>query len=208
MRFSDESHDDYDDVDRIYVIRKSDMRACSSCIQHTVFELEEERDRKRKHFWAAVDYNFKSPLVFYDVSDNKNDKMSLQVYRDSILESVVKSWIEHARVNKYSFTLEENDDSKHDTRKSNICRTWKRENDLNYYFNCSDSSDLVSIENCWQELKSWAKRTPHWDDETTESLLAEGWDEHVSQRFINKHMRSMPQRLRDVIELEGQMTGY
>ncbi len=52
------------------------------------------------------------------------------------------------------------------------------------------------------------KSVPHWDDETTENLLVEGWDDHVSQEFINERCRSMPQRLRDVIKAEGQMTGF
>ena len=159
---------------RVYVIRKPGTRTCSSCIQHVAPESKEERDLKRKHVWAAVGYNFKSDLVFYEVPGNSNGKMSLQVYRDCILESIVKPWILEARLNKTQFTLEEDGDSGHGTGKSNICRTWKKNNLLDCYFNVSGSPDLAPIENCWQGPKQWSRTVPHWDDETTEHLLVEG----------------------------------
>lgn len=33
---------------------------------------------------------------------------------------------------------------------------------------------------------------PHWNDETTKDLLVEGWEQHVSQPFINERCQSMP----------------
>ena len=100
------------------------MRACPSCIQQVLSEpSKEKRNAKQKHFWAAVGYDFKSDLTFYDVPGNKNDKMSQQVYIDSILNPVVKSWLEEAKRNDYEFTLEEDEDSEHDPDKSNIVRT-------------------------------------------------------------------------------------
>ena len=87
-------------------------------------------------------------------------------------------------------------------------RKWKRKNILNNYFNCLGSSDLISIENCWQGSKQWLKTVSHWDDETTEHLSTEGWKEYVPQRFINERSRNMSQHLKDVIALEGQLTGY
>ena len=208
VRSSDESHAGFASEGKVYVTRKSGTRACASCIQHVASESKEERNAKRKHFWAAVGYNFKSDLVFYEVSGNKNGKLTHQVYIDKILESVIKPWLADVKINKYQFTFEEDGDSGHGIGKSNIVRTWKQNNGLDYYFNCPGSSDLASIENCWQGPKAWMKRVPHWDNETTESLLVEGWEDHVSQKFINNHMRSMPRRLQDVIDLEDQMTGW
>jgi hypothetical protein len=48
---------------------------------------------------------------------------------------------------------------------------------------------------------------PHWDDATTKELILEGW-ELVSQGFINKKVLTMPQRLREVDERDGQMVGH
>jgi len=66
-------------------------RYCPDCVVEK--RAPEEKDIKRLHAWAAVGYNFKSPLVWYDVPGNTNGKMSLKVYRDSILEPVVGKWL-------------------------------------------------------------------------------------------------------------------
>jgi hypothetical protein len=45
----------------------------------------------------VVGYNFKSELTFYNTPGNQNGKLSLKVYRDSILEPVVKPWLKRTR---------------------------------------------------------------------------------------------------------------
>ena len=50
-------------------------------------------------------------------------------------------------------------------------------------------------------------KIPHWDDSTTKDLVVEGWDS-ISMDFINEKCSNMPRRLKDVIDLEGKMTGH
>jgi hypothetical protein len=97
-----------------------------------------------------VRHDFKSAMHLYDVSDNKNDKMSQQIYLKSILKLIVKPWLDRGD----DFVLKEDDDSGHDTSKSNIVRSWKEENNLKCFFNCVSSSDLSPIENCWLSPKN------------------------------------------------------
>ena len=61
--------------------------------------------------WAAVGFNFKSDIIFYDVPGNRDGKMTHQVYIDSILEPVVKPWPDRDD----DFVLEEDGDSGHST---------------------------------------------------------------------------------------------
>ncbi len=77
-----------------------------------------KKDRKRKHCWAAVGYNFKLDIIFYDVPGNKNGKLTHQVQIDSILEPVVKPWITAGE----DFVLEEDGDSDHGPSKKNPVR--------------------------------------------------------------------------------------
>ena len=69
------------------------------------------------------------------------------------------------------------------------------------------SSDLAPIENCWQSMKQHVRKYSHWDDDSLEKLIREGW-RRVSQEFINEKVRSMPKRLEEVIRVEGAMIGY
>lgn len=201
VRFSDEVHFGWGPQGRLLIVRKPGQRYCSDCIQHQ--DSPSPKDEKRFHCWAAVGYNFKSPLVFYDIPGNSNGKMTLKGYIEHILEPVVKPWL----IDGQDFVLEEDGDSGYGTGAKNIVRTWKEEHSLRSYFNAPASPDLSPIENCWLPPKQHMKKYPHWDDVTTKELINEGWD-LVTQDFINEKVLSMPARLQQVIDLEGKMTGF
>jgi hypothetical protein len=70
-------------------------------------------------------------------------------------------------VQNENFILEENNDSgQGGGSKINIVAKWKKDNNLNH-FNCSNSSDLAPIENCWQGIEQHLKKFPHWDESET-----------------------------------------
>lgn len=66
---------------------------------------------------------------------------------------------------------------------------------------------MASIANCWQPVKQTLCKFPRWDDATIKKLIYDGWT-HVTQKFINEKVASMPERLQAVKGGEGQMTGY
>ena len=142
--------------------------------------------------------------MLYKVLLNTNRKMTLEVYRDKILEPVIKEQLQK----KLDFVLEEDRDSEHNTRKQNIVRIQKEKNGLEYYQNCLYSPDLAPIENVWGIEKAYIRKFTHWSKEETEELALEAWNEGVSQKKINSLIDSMPQRLQAVIDMEGRMTGY
>lgn len=204
VRFSDETHFSWGPQGKVYVLRRPWERFCSSCI----VEKREppEKGYKRLHAWAAISYDFKSPLVWYDVPGNSNGKMSLQVYRDQILEPVVGQWLRDG----YSFVLEEDNDSGHGTGKANIVRTWKRQNALTSYFNCAQSPDLAPIERAWAWPKKEVTTQSVWDDEALQTLAQEGWDK-LKQSTINGWIDKIPEilkQLADDDELAGKMSGF
>ena len=186
----------------LQIIRKPGQRTCEDCIQEQRQPEEKDKKQKRYHCWTAVGWNFKSQLIFYEVPSNSNGKMSQRVYIDSILEPVVKSWMEG-----HEFVLEEDGDSGHGSGKDNIVRRWKGANGLRYYFNCPHSPDLSPIENCWQVPKQTVGRQPHWDDDTTIAAIKEGWAK-LSQAKINQRIDSMPKRIDDVLDMQGKLTGW
>jgi hypothetical protein len=129
--------------------------------------------------------------------------MSMQVYKDHILEPVVGGWLREGQ----SFVLEEDNDSGYGTSKANIVRDWKQQNGLDHFFNCAQSPDFTPIEKAWQGLKMYVKRRPCWDDGLVKELAEEGWTA-VKQETINKWVDSIPQIFKDCLELEGGMTGH
>lgn len=120
-----------------------------------------------------------------------NGKISQRVYIDSILEAVVKPWLEAGQ----DFVLEED-----------IVRHWKAKHGLKYYFNCPHFPDLFTYiqKICWQFPKQTVDRKAHWDDEKTIAAIKEGWAK-LTQEKINDWVLSMPKRLGD---RKGKMTGW
>lgn len=157
VRFSDEVHWDLGSQGSIYITRKPGERYCKDCIQIRDERTENEKEMKKVHAWAAVGFNFKPNLTFYDISSNNNGKMAQQAYISQILEPVVKPWLEAG----HRFVLEEDGDSGHGPGKQNVVRTWKEKHKLQYYFNCYASPDLSPIENAWQPPKQYVKKFPH-----------------------------------------------
>ena len=159
IQFSDLVHPGYGPSQTTYVIRKPGQRYCPGCICHN--PPGEDKSTKREHAWAAVGWNFKSDLIFYEAK-SPNGKMSHEVYVNQILEPV-KPWFECGD----DFVLEEDGGSGHGgnqhawkgadapppkTKRSvaeNPVQCWKRENGLKFYFNCHSPSDFSPIENCW-----------------------------------------------------------
>jgi hypothetical protein len=122
-------------------------------------------------------YNFKSPLIRYNIPSNKNGKMTAQAYVDKIPKPVVKPWIQ----NDLPFVLEEDRDSSHGVGKGNttttkMVKTWKENNGLQSYFNCSGSPDFAPIKNVWQPCKQYVCKYPHWDKRYIMQLAEEGWE--------------------------------
>ena len=114
IRFSDESHFGYGPEGQDYIKRKRGTRYNIKNILEK--QQPAAKDQRRLYAWAAIGFNFKSNLHFYDVPSNTNGKLTLQVYRDCILEPVVKSWLQVG----YDFILEEDNDSGHGTGQNNI----------------------------------------------------------------------------------------
>lgn len=93
--------------------------------------------------------------------------MSRDVYREEILERVVKPWLAES-----DFVLEEDGDSGHGWEsKNNVVTAWKELNQLECYKNCVRSPDLSPIENCWLPPKQYYKKWPRWDDFSTRELI-------------------------------------
>jgi hypothetical protein len=212
VRFSDEVHFGWgpEGVKRIIRKRGKGNRYKPECIQRIEGKdgTKEERNAKRIHFWGAIGYNFKSPLIEYTISTNNNGKMSQIGYRDQILKPEVAKWCKES----IKWCLEEDGDSGHGGKSvKNLVIDWKKDNQMSqeqgalhsWYFNCPQLPDLAIVEECWSHLKQYVKKRPHWDDQLVREMVQEAWAK-IPQRWINKLIESMPQLLEDCIASGGQ----
>lgn len=200
--FSDEKHYSYGDEDQALILRKPSTRNYPENLQER--KEPAEKDLKRLHCWAAIGFNFKSPLIWYSVPSNSNGKMSQAVYIKAILKGYIKKELLDKGV---QFILEEDGDSGHGPGQKNPARTWKEEHGLRHFFNCPQSPDLSPIENAWLVVNEEIKKRPHWSEDELQELAEEGW-RNLSQETINGWIESMPTRLKHVIKLNGKRTAF
>ena len=196
VRFLDEVHLGYGLSGRIYVTRCSSEVTCPDYMQ-----LENESkpvDEKKVHAWVAVGYGYKSLLYFYDAG-NSNGAMTIETYLP-LLKEEVGTWLKH-------WVLEEDGAKGHGRGKNSPITKWKDANGISYYFNHPYSPDLALIENCWIAPKSYLRKSGYYIDEMVKEIALEGWDA-LKEKKINAWCDSMPQRLRDVIAMKGQLTGW
>ncbi|KAI1190099.1 hypothetical protein F5B17DRAFT_131464 [Nemania serpens] len=197
IRYSDEIHFKFGPEGKVLLVRQPGERYNTCC---THYRQRPNEDRQIcLSAWAAIGWNFKSQLIWYSVDNNNNNNnraITLQAYRDQILETVVKKWIDEG----HDFILEENGTSGHGGNSdSNIVRQWKQENGLNYFFNCPGASDLAPIENAWRAPRGQVRRQAIWDEDALRTAAEEGWAK-LSQETINKWIDEVPGRLLDVIK--------
>ncbi|KAI1292546.1 hypothetical protein F5Y03DRAFT_375618 [Xylaria venustula] len=204
IRYSGEIHFKFGPEGKVSTIRQQSERYCMPCIQYRQRPTENEDRQICLSAWAAIGWNFKSRLVWYTVDDSSNGAITLQAYRDQILEPVVKQWIDEGQ----DFILEEDGASGHGGNSTNnIVRQWKEKNGLKYFFNCPGALELAPIENAWRAPKGQMRRHAIWDEKALRTTAEEGWAK-LSQETINKWVEKVPERLLDIINAQGQDTGF
>ena len=150
VRFSDEFHAGFGPEGQLKIIRRrgNAMRGRFDNIQH-VCKPKNQQAIGKVHDWAAVGWNFKTPIIWYTIN-NSNGALSHKMYIEQILEVEVIKWINRGD----DFVLEEDGASGHGggpkARKNNPVAVWKKKHHVSSYFNCHDSPDLAIIKTCWQ----------------------------------------------------------
>lgn len=214
VRFSDEVHFGRGPQGKIHIIRKLGTRTCGDCLQHNrAPPTELDKKEKKYHAWAMIGWNYKSPLVWYEVPSNENGKMTQEVYTTQILPHVINAMQLPAcgdpqqgtdRVDGSELVLEEDGDTGHTGSKA---ARFKRDHHINSYINAPHSPDLSPIENAWRKPKGALRAVSHFTEGAVKIEVEQAWME-LDQGSINRWVMELPERLKEVIKLEGRMTGY
>ena len=117
-----------------------------------------------------------------------------------ILKEEVSQWPSSA-------VLEEDGAAGHGRNKNSPVSKWKKDHHVKYYFNYLYSPDLAPIENAWIAPKSYLRKQAHWTEEMVQEVACDGWYA-ITEKKRRYWCDTMPQRLRDVIRLKGQMTAW
>jgi transposase len=100
--------------------------------------------------------------------------------------------------------FQDDNDSKH---RSELTTLWKNEYEITSIDWPSNSPDLNPIENVWSILKNKVSKVKVNTKEEFIKCIENKWNE-ISQETINNIIDSMPKRIKEVINNEGDSINY
>ena len=186
--FTDEIHFARNNRSVDYVIRAPGQRFCSDCIQ-----IRRQKTKTEYSVWAAVGWNFKSPLIFYGKTGIQGGFTGEDYLRDCLKGFIEPTFAQAC--NKHRILQEDNDGAHGTKTNNNPNAIWKQE----HYINClkwpPQSPDLSPIENVWRILKSRVRARNAHNKVELRSIILEEWD-RITQDEINALIESMPTRIK------------
>jgi transposase len=198
--FTDECHLSRNNRSVDYVIRARGQQFCSDCIQ-----VQQKQTNVEFSVWAAVGWNFKSPLIFYNKS-GLNGGFTGEDYQRDILEGYIKK--EFSKIHRKHYIIQEDNDGAHGTKtKNNPNAKWKQNSGIRFLLWPPQSPDLSPIENVWRILKSRVQARNATSKDELRQFILEEWDK-ISQEEINTLILQMPDRLISCRQRKGFSTPY
>jgi hypothetical protein len=185
--FTDEIHFARNNRSVDYVIRGPSQRFCSDCIQ-----VRRQTTKVEYSVWAAVGWNFKSPLIFYNKSGIRGGFTG-----EDYLQDCLKGFIgpTFAQGHNRHRILQEDNDGAHGTKtRNNPNAIWKQEHNLECLKWPPQSPDLSPIENVWRILKSRVRARNARNRDELRSFILEEWD-NITQEEINTLILTVPDRI-------------
>ncbi|KAF2403248.1 hypothetical protein EJ06DRAFT_506611 [Trichodelitschia bisporula] len=197
--FSDEVHFALGPQRKLRIIPRPGERECADCTQDF---SELKKGEKRLHAWVIIGIDFKH-MVFYDAPRNSNGKMTQKVYMQHFLP-VAEEAIQKLRSERgYNYVLEEDGDASHVGHAST---KWKETHGLQTYSNPLKSPDLAPIEHCFQPMRHYFSSRPQSNHDMCKTTIWEAF-QSVNFALINRWIESMPARLQEVVDRQGNITG-
>ncbi len=186
------------------VIRTNKERYCSYTCQNRY-----RSGRTSFAIWAAVGWDFKSPLVFLD-GHGARGGCTKKDYIEQVLEPVVAE-ISEVTLEHYGYPLlyQEDGNRIHGLKGAQNLAELKEELGIRAMNEWPASSpDFNPIEQVWRSLKQrLAQRGPWLRIEDLKTALREEYDK-LPQEEIRRYIRSMPARLKEGKERNGWATRY
>ena len=154
---------------------------------------------------GAIDYNWKSPLVFLE-GHGKKGGVTMEDYKKQVIEAVVGPAFEHGWGRKDGLFQEDNA-SIHDTKGG--LRDLKQELGIHLFDWPPSSPDLSPIETLWRLLKQriYRRKKPPRTRTDLIQAIKEEWD-RLEPKDWRKYVDSVPTRLQQVQKRRGLATDF
>lgn len=200
--WSDESYIHLgDNRGRIFVTRRANEELHDDCLVPSF-----KQSSVRVMVWGCIMRGRKGPLVVLEYPGGKGGGMNSKRYQEQVLEGVLRDFYDEMKAERGRVIFQQDGAASH-TSKSTMA--WFSRENIPLLFHPPNSPDLNPIEPVWHELKQLIRALPH-PPNTVEQLKAairKAWDD-LKIEDIDKHVKSMPERVRAVAKARGGHTRY
>jgi hypothetical protein len=186
------------------VIRTRNERYCSYTCQNRY-----RSGRTSFSIWAAVGWNYKSPIVFLS-GHGARGSCTKEDYVEQVLKPVVAEVSEETRqFYGYPLLFQEDGNKIHGLKGAHSLSELKDDLGIRSMENWPPSSpDFNPMEQVWRSLKQrLVRRGPWLRLENLKKALMEEW-EKLSLEEIRRYIRTMPARMAEAKERDGWATSY
>ncbi|GLB45817.1 putative DDE superfamily endonuclease [Lyophyllum shimeji] len=202
VSFSDECYIYLDDHrGRVWITRRPDEVLREDCLVPTFAQ-----STVRVMVWGCIILGEKGPLVVLDYPGGRGGGMNTQRYREQVLEGPLLEFHMRMKATRGTITFQQDNAPSHTSKAT---KKWFASHGIPLLYHPSGSPDLNPIEPVWHEPKSRLRNLPHPPntvDELKHAVLRV-WDE-IPIDDIDKHIRTMPDRVEAVRAAKGGHTNF
>ena len=160
--------------------------------------------------WAAIGWNYKSPLIFVEGS-GKRGGMVQKDYEEQILKPIISPLFLGDPASRWTMLSSESQLIEDAAGPHGIkgLRAKKEEMNIPIHPRPASSPDLNPIEHCWRYIKQRIRAYPQYPSTLTDLRVAvqQEW-ENMPLEYVNSLILSIPARLRSCKARKGAATKF
>jgi transposase len=186
---------------RIYVTRRPDEVYHPDCLVPTFTQSS-----ICVMVWGCIMQDRKGPIVALEYPGGKGGGMNSKRYREQVLEGPFWDFYTQMNEERGLAVFQQDGASMHTSKTT---RAWLARHDVSVFPHPSSSPDMNPIEPVWWELKKAIKSLPVLPSSVDQlrQAVVTAW-EALDIEHINKHTRSMPDRVQAILSAKGGHTPY
>jgi transposase len=199
---SDECMIEIDDgKGRVYITRRPREEYNENCVVPKM-----KQSNIKSMVWASVMLGKKGPIVALEYPGGKGGGMNKERYISQVLDAHVKPFYDQVEKERPGVVFQQDGAPSHTAK---LTKKWFTDNEVVLFPHPPNSPDLNPIEPVWHELKKIIRARPHLPSSTAQliSAIHEAWDQ-LPQEDIDKHIRTMPERVQAVLKAKGGHTRF
>jgi transposase len=199
---SDECYVQLDDSNgRIFVTRRPEEEYDENCVIPNF-----KQSSVRVMIWGCFMRGVKGPLVVLEYPGGKGGGMDTDRYISQVLEAHLSPFYHKMEKERPGIVFQQDGAPSHTAKRT---KKWLANHNIDLFPHPPNSPDLNPIEPLWHDLKTIIRSSPHLPNTVPKLIKAiqDAW-EKLPISDLDKHIRTMPDRVQAVLAAKGGHTRF